>query len=154
MNSLEKKARIVCRMKSVEVTRVMPRRWAASVASVDLPVPVEPPTRRTIGMLELLECVQPAQPAYRLGRRLLADHVDRELREPVEVEGACAARGHVGVGARRQLVGARGPHAGGRQRAGHEPLRPRRVVLAAERQRGEVTALAHAATASASRRIS
>ena len=44
-----KYARIVWRMKSVEVTRVIPSRWAVSVATVDLPVPVAPPTSRTIG---------------------------------------------------------------------------------------------------------
>ena len=49
MNSCEKKARIVCRMKSVEVTRVIPRRYAISVATVDLPVPVAPPTKTMIG---------------------------------------------------------------------------------------------------------
>ena len=43
MNSWEKKARIVWRTKSVDVTRVMPSRHAASVATVDLPVPVAPP---------------------------------------------------------------------------------------------------------------
>ena len=49
MNSCEKNARIVWRMKSVEVTRVIPSRYAISVATVDLPVPVAPPTRMTIG---------------------------------------------------------------------------------------------------------
>ena len=49
MNSFEKNVRIVCRMKSVDVTRVMPRRCAASVAIVDLPVPVAPPTRSSSG---------------------------------------------------------------------------------------------------------
>ena len=49
MNSCEKNARIVCRTKSVDVTRVIPRRYAISVATVDLPVPVAPPIRITIG---------------------------------------------------------------------------------------------------------
>ena len=49
MNSGEKNARIVWRMKSVDATRVMPSRWATSAATVDLPVPVEPPISRTIG---------------------------------------------------------------------------------------------------------
>ena len=49
MNRVEKNARIVWRMKSVEVTRVIPSRWAASVATVDLPVPVAPPTGARIG---------------------------------------------------------------------------------------------------------
>ncbi len=50
MNSFEKNARIVCRMKSVDVTRVIPSRWAVSVATVDLPVPVAPPTSSRIGV--------------------------------------------------------------------------------------------------------
>ena len=49
MNSAEKNARIVWRTKSVDVTRVMPRRCADSVATVDLPVPVAPPTSRITG---------------------------------------------------------------------------------------------------------
>ena len=49
MNSREKNARIVWRMKSVEATRVMPSRWATSAATVDLPVPVEPPISTMIG---------------------------------------------------------------------------------------------------------
>ena len=49
MNSGEKKARIVWRMKSVDVTRVIPSRCAASVAIVDLPVPVAPPMSRMTG---------------------------------------------------------------------------------------------------------
>ena len=49
MNASEKNARIVWRMKSVDVTRVMPSRCAASVATVDLPVPVAPPTKSRIG---------------------------------------------------------------------------------------------------------
>jgi hypothetical protein len=49
MNSSEKNARIVCRMKSVDVTRVMPSRYAISVAIRDFPVPVAPPTSTTIG---------------------------------------------------------------------------------------------------------
>ena len=53
MNSSEKNARIVWRTKSVEVTRVMPSRCATSVATVDLPVPVAPPTSTTIGMSRL-----------------------------------------------------------------------------------------------------
>jgi hypothetical protein len=48
MNSFEKNARIVWRMESVVVTRVIPSRYADSVATVDLPVPVAPPTSRTI----------------------------------------------------------------------------------------------------------
>ena len=49
MNAREKNARIVCRTKSVDVTRVMPKRYASSVATVDLPVPVAPPMKTIIG---------------------------------------------------------------------------------------------------------
>ena len=49
MKSSEKNARIVWRMKSVDVTRVIPKRYASSVATVDLPVPVAPPMKTMIG---------------------------------------------------------------------------------------------------------
>ena len=49
MNSGLKKARSVWRTKSVDVTRVTPSRYATSVATVDLPVPVAPPMRTMIG---------------------------------------------------------------------------------------------------------
>ena len=56
-----KYARIVWRMKSVDVTRVIPSRWAVSVATVDLPVPVAPPTSRTIGRSRDWSDGEPAQ---------------------------------------------------------------------------------------------
>ena len=86
MNSLEKNARIVWRTKSVEVTRVMPSRCAASVASVDFPVPVAPPTSSDDRQIELLERLPAAQPAHRLLAVRLAEHLDGELGEPVEIE--------------------------------------------------------------------
>ena len=49
MNSGLKNARSVWRTKSVDVTRVTPSRYATSVATVDLPVPVAPPMRTMIG---------------------------------------------------------------------------------------------------------
>ncbi len=49
MNASEKNARIVWRTKSVDVTRLIPSRWATSVVIVDFPVPVAPPTSRTSG---------------------------------------------------------------------------------------------------------
>ena len=107
MNSGEKKARIVWRMKSVEVTRVIPSRCAASVAIVDLPVPVAPPTRRTIGSVELLQRLQPPEPAHRPAALGLAEHLDGELGEPVEVEPVAPALRQVGVGPPRELVRAR-----------------------------------------------
>ena len=45
-----KSARIVWRTKSVDVTRVIPSRYATSAAIVDLPVPVAPPIRMISGM--------------------------------------------------------------------------------------------------------
>ena len=56
MNSSEKNARMVWRRKSVEVTRVIPSRCATSVAIVDLPVPVAPPMRTTIGASSSRRC--------------------------------------------------------------------------------------------------
>ena len=49
MNWREKKARMVCRTMSVDVTRVIPILCATSVATDDFPVPVAPPTRSTSG---------------------------------------------------------------------------------------------------------
>ena len=86
MNSFEKNVRIVCRMKSVDVTRVIPSRCAASVAIVDLPVPVAPPTSRSERLVEPLQRIEPTQSAYGPRRFFLADQLGRELAEPVEVE--------------------------------------------------------------------
>ena len=60
MNSSEKNARIVCRTKSVDVTRVIPSRYAASVATVDLPVPVAPPTRTIRRQVQLVQLTEAA----------------------------------------------------------------------------------------------
>ena len=40
------------RMESVDEIRVMPSRWATSVAIVDLPTPVVPPIRTMSGLVE------------------------------------------------------------------------------------------------------
>ena len=42
-------ARMTSRMASVGMTRVMPRRLASMVATVDLPAPVAPPRRMMSG---------------------------------------------------------------------------------------------------------
>ncbi len=108
--------------------------------------------------VELPERVQVPEPPHRAAPLRLAQHLRRELGEPVEVEAVGPALGHVGVGAPRELVRARHGQPGGRERAGHQPLRPGRPVVAAERQRREVAALAHrtasgtSATASAASR--
>ena len=41
------------RMESVETIRVMPSRWATSVAMVDLPTPVVPPMSTMSGLSSL-----------------------------------------------------------------------------------------------------
>ena len=122
MNSREKNARIVCRMKSVEVTRVMPSRCAVSVASVDFPVPVAPPTSRKTGSSSCCS-------ACRRRRRLivapglgLAEHLRRELRQPVEIELDLAALDHVGVGAACELVRPRRRQTRRGERARHQAL--------------------------------
>ena len=150
MKSREKNARIVWRMKSVEVTRVMPSRCAASVASVDLPVPVAPPTSRTIGSSRCWS-------ACRRRRRRIVRVPPRARRARSTASSASRSRSsraaprcsRSSVGAPRELVRARRRQPRRRQRARHEPLRPRRPVVAAERERCQVAALAHALTAAA-----
>ena len=85
MNSRAKNARIVCRMKSVDVTRVIPSRYAASVATVDFPVPVAADQQHD-RQVELLQVMQPLQAAHRACALLLAEHLDGELAQAVEVD--------------------------------------------------------------------
>ena len=56
MYSSAKNARSVWRTTSVDVTRLMPSRYATSVATVDLPVPVAPPISRMIGLAHAGTC--------------------------------------------------------------------------------------------------
>ena len=146
MNSREKNARIVWRMKSVEVTRVIPSRWAASVASVDLPVPVAPPTRRRTGSSRCCSACS------RRSRRIVRPPRARRAPRPRSRRAgrgrarARAAPDHVGVGATGELVGARRRQPRRGERPRHQPLRPRRALVAAERQRRQVAALAHTPT--------
>ena len=147
MNSREKNARIVCRMKSVDVTRVIPRRCAASVASVDLPVPVAPPTSKTTGSSRC--CNACSRRRRRIVRPASGSPSTSpgDLRQPVEVELERAPLHHVRVGATGELVGAGRRQARRRERAGHQSLRPWRPLVAAERQRCQIAALAHTPTA-------
>ena len=100
MNSREKNARIVCRMKSVEVTRVIPSRCAVSVASVDLPVPVAPPTSRKTGSSSCCSACRRRSRRIVLAGLGLSEHLRRDLRQPVEVELDLTALAHVRVGRR------------------------------------------------------
>ena len=124
MNAGEKNARIVCRMKSVDVTRVIPSRWAASVAIVDFPSgrAADEQDDRDV---ELAERMELPQAPHRAAALRLAEHLGGELAEPVEVEAVGAALREIGVGAAREVVRARHGQPGGRERARHEPLRPR-----------------------------
>ena len=73
--------------------------------------------------------------------------------EPVEIELDLAAPDHVGVGTAGELVGPRRRQARRGERAGHQPLRPRWALVAAERQRCQVAALAHTPTIAARDRL-
>src|SRR3954447_24386772 len=115
MNAREKKARIVCRTKSVDVTRVMPKRYASSVATVDLPVPVAPADEDHDRQVELPELLVAAEALDRLASLLLAEHVDRERLEPLELDPPLAALAELVVHAARQRVRPVPGHSGGHQ---------------------------------------
>ena len=154
MNSFEKNARIVCRMKSVDVTRVIPSRCAASVASVDLPVPVRAADEEHDRRVELLKRLQAAQPAHRPARVGLAEHLDRELAEPVEVETRRARAPGGRLGAAGQLVGPRQrqPVAGSARAI--RPFENGGQSSPPSGNRSKISPLAHEATASAASRRS
>src|SRR5262249_13155233 len=63
----------------------------------------------------------------------LAEHLARELGEPVVVEGLLAALAQVGLDAQRELVRPDRGDARRHQRAGEQALRVRELVLAGER---------------------
>ena len=85
-------------MKSVDVTRVIPSRCATSVAIVDLPVPVAPPTSSSSGSSSRWRASsRRSRRTVRVGR-LLADQLRSELAEPVEIERDRAALGEVAIG--------------------------------------------------------
>ena len=152
MNSSEKNARIVCRMKSVDVTRVMPSRCAASVAIVDLPVPVAPPTSSSSGSSS--RCSASSRRSRRTVRLRLvvADDVRRDLAQPIEVERRRVRAREIPVGAPRDRVRALRIEAGHDQRARHEALREGNLV--AERERNDLAAVAHNVIPAISSRVS
>ena len=78
-------------MKSVEVTRVIPSRWAASVATVDLPVPVAPPTSSRIGRSSAAQRREPAHPEDDPSALVLAEQLGGDLLEPLELDRRAAA---------------------------------------------------------------
>ena len=144
MNSGEKNARIVWRMKSVEVTRVIPSRCATSVATVDLPVPVAPPISSTIGTSS--DCRSASGGAGRSpGRPPPRPSTSRASSRGGRPRSPSAALGEVELDPPRELVRALDRDAGRDQRARHQALRVRQPVVA-ERQRLAVPALRHAST--------
>ena len=119
MNSFAKKARIVWRTKSVEVTRVIPSRYATSVATVDLPVPVPPPTSRITGRSSSCRSRKRCEAADRARAGLLAEQVDGEVAHAVEVDRSRARgrRGRPRFGARARTPSPRRRRRASRTRA-------------------------------------
>ena len=140
MNSGEKNARIVWRMKSVEATRVIPSRWATSAATVDLPVPVEPPISTMIGTSSVCRsasrCRRPTARSPSSSPSISA----REHVEPLELDRPLATLGEIDLDPPRELVRTVGGNAGRDQRARHHALRIRqaRRRRAAAARRGGV----------------
>ena len=85
--------------------------------------------------VELAQLLVAAQLPQRLAALDLAEHLDGELLEPVELDDVAAALGEVVADAARERVRAIRRDADGHQRAGHQAARVRQPVLAAERQR-------------------
>ena len=132
---------------------MIPSRCAASVASVDLPVPVAPPTSRTTGSSRCCSAcrrrrrriVRPASGSPSTSAAISASRSRSSSSD--------AALDHVRVGAPGELIGSGRRQPGRRERARHQPFRPRRAFVAAERQRCEIAALAHTPTAAARDRL-
>src|SRR5262249_6883716 len=80
---------------------------------------------------------------------LLAEHLDGELLEALELERRLAAVGEVELDPARDAVGALGGHAGRDQSPRHQPLRVRKAAGLAERERVSVAPFHHAAAAGA-----
>jgi hypothetical protein len=104
--------------------------------------------------IQVLERLHAAQTANRPARVRLAEDLDGELGEAVEVEAVGVSLLEIGVGPARELVRARQRQAGGCERPRHQPLRERRPLVATQRQRRQVPPLAHAPASAASRRSS
>ena len=112
-------------------------------ATVDFPVPVEPPISTMIGTSSDCRSESLRSRRDRALALLVAEHLARQLAQPVDLDRALAALGEVELDPPRQQVGAVGRDAGRDQRARHQPLRVRQPGVA-ERQRLAVAALAHA----------
>src|SRR5581483_3767051 len=98
--------------------------------------------------VELLQLAVSPQPANRLHALVLAEHLLRQLFEPVEVDRPPPLV-QLRLDAERELVRPHRRHAGSHQRPGEEALRVREVALESERQRVLTTLLRHETTASA-----
>ena len=94
---------------------------------------------------------EPPHPEHDLAALGLAQQLDGDLLEPVELDGAASHADEVELEARRQLVGRVHRDAGGEQRAGHHPLRVREPGGLAERERVTIVRLHQALTASGAR---
>ena len=156
MNSGEKNARIVCRMKSVEVTRVMPSRCATSAATVDLPVPVEPPISRMIGTSSDCRSASRRRRPTARSRLLLAEDLARELVETLDLDRPRSpALRQVELDPPRELVRVVGEHAGcdrGRAPSGPSSTAGRRHRAAAARRAGAASCPHRRAARAAARR--
>src|SRR5262249_56252542 len=86
-----------------------------------------------------------AQPAPDVGALLEAEHLARELLDPVEVGRARVALCQVDLDARRQLVRPLDRDAGGHERPRHQALGVRQPSGLAEWQRLAIASRAHAA---------
>ena len=123
MNFREKKARIVWRTMSVDVTRVIPSRWATSVASGRLPGPGRAPDQEHERQVELAQRLQAPQEAHGLLALVLGEHGRGDVVHPLGPDGlVLAAAPQLALDQARQLVGALGRDARAHQGLGHQPL--------------------------------
>src|SRR3954447_22297366 len=98
--------------------------------------------------VDLAELLIAAQTLDRLASLLLAEHLDRERLEPLELDAALAAFAQLVVDAVRQRIGTVAGDPGGHERARHQPTRVRQPKLvAAQRQGVDPARLVHARTA-------
>ena len=95
------------------------------------------------GSVELRQVAVAAQAAGGAQPLPLAERLDRERGQPVEIEAVGPALGEVGLDPPRELVRAVGREARDHQRPRHQPLRVGRRPRTAERQRIQVEPLTH-----------
>ena len=88
MNSSEKNARIVWRMKSVEVSRVMPEPVRDLGGDRPLAGAGRAADQQDHGQIELLELVTAAQSLDRFVPFDRAEHLDRQLVQALQLDGA------------------------------------------------------------------